>query len=322
MSARSLTLPQVLRQLLGSLAVGIVAAIALAGNFARAEDHPAGDVYVYKTVDGRGLRLWVITPPASFAEVAPTTGSDKGARHSRPAIVFFHGGGWTGGGPDAFNDEGLYLASRGMVAVQVEYRLLEPNSTTPPTVCIEDAKSAMRWVRAHASDFAIDPERIAASGGSSGGHLAAFLGLVNGLDDPQDNLLISAKPNVLILYNPVFDNGPGGYGHERVGNDYLKYSPYHHVSSAAPPTLVLSGESDVLIPAATVRAFQSAMQKAGVRCDVILYPGEGHGFFHRGHCYYDTLQATEKFLTSLGWLSGPSTLQTPVLTGAAASCQK
>lgn len=299
----------------------LILAAACTGILAQAESHPVGNSYVYKSVEGKDLRLWVVTPPSSIGISSPPAGGTAETR-LRPAIVFFHGGSWTGGGPDAFNDESIYLASRGMVAVQVEYRLLKPETTTPPTVCIQDAKSAMRWVRKHASEFQIDPERIAASGGSAGGHLAAFLGLMDGLDDPQDDLRISAKPNALILYNPVFDNGPGGWGNQRVGADYMTYSPFYHVTSAAPPTLVLSGEDDKLIPAATVRAFQAKMQRAGVRCDVILYPGEGHGFFHRGHCYYDTLEATEQFLTSLGWISGPSTLRVPTLQGDAASCKK
>src|SRR4051812_18490327 len=86
-----------------------------------------GEPHVYKKVDGRELTLWVVRPDA---------GAEKKAR---PAIVFFHGGGWVGGSPSLFNRHAEYFASRGMVAVQVEYRLLKKGGE-PPTVCIQDAK--------------------------------------------------------------------------------------------------------------------------------------------------------------------------------------
>src|SRR5690349_6683208 len=113
---------------------------------------PVGKRYVYKTVAGRELHLWVRVPDD------PTTGN------SLPAIVFIHGGGWVGGGPSGFGPQSEYLSSRGMVAVQIEYRLLKADTTDPPLACIQDAKSAMRWVRKHAADFGIDRRRIAASG--------------------------------------------------------------------------------------------------------------------------------------------------------------
>ena len=85
-------------------------------------------------------------------------------------------------------------------------------------MCCADAKSALRYVRAHATELGIDPQRIAAAGGSAGGHLAAFTALVDGLDDPQDDLAVSCKPNALVLFNPVFNNGPDQWGHGRVGD--------------------------------------------------------------------------------------------------------
>jgi len=263
---------------------------------ALAED-PSGARQVYKRIDGKELHIWTL-PPATPSPKAP-------------AIVFFHGGGWVGGTAVAFDKQGQYLASRGMAVAHVEYRLLDRNSKEPPAVCAQDAKSAMRWVRANAGRLGIDPDRIAASGGSAGGHLAAFTALVDGLDDPADDLSVSPKPNALVLFNPVFDNGPGGWGSERVGDEYMKFSPFHHVSAAAPPAIVLSGSDDKLIPADTVRAFQARMRKAGARCDVVIYPGQGHGFFNRGKPYYQTLKAADEFLVSLGWLQGAPAVSVP-----------
>ena len=151
---------------------------------------------IYKKAGERELKLTIVNPP------------DWKAQDQRPALVFFHGGGWVGGGPTQFTQHSDYLATRGMVCIQVEYRLIAKGDQGPPIDCVHDAKSAMRWVRGHAAELGIDPHRIAAGGGSAGGHLAAFVGMVDGLDDPQDDLKISPKANALVLFNPVFDNGP------------------------------------------------------------------------------------------------------------------
>jgi acetyl esterase/lipase len=117
-----------------------------------------------------------------------TKPKDWKASDNRPAIVFFHGGGWVGGAPGQFTEHSKYFASRGLVCVQAQYRLLDKKKNDPPIICINDAKSAMRWVRSRADELGIDPNRIASGGGSAGGHLAAFVGLAEGVDDPKDDL--------------------------------------------------------------------------------------------------------------------------------------
>ncbi|MCX7017024.1 MAG: alpha/beta hydrolase [Candidatus Sumerlaeota bacterium] len=264
---------------------------------------PVGNEFTYKTVEGRALKLYVVDP------------DDHEPTDTCPCIVFFHGGGWVGGSPSQFNEHALYLASRGMVAVLVEYRLLDRASKEPPLVCVEDAKSAMRWVRSRADELGIDPDRIASSGGSAGGHLAAFVGMAEGLDDPQDDLSVSPKSNAMILFNPVFDNGPGGWGTARVGDRYKEFSPFHNVSSDDPPAIVFLGSQDKLIPVKTLESFKEQMEKAGARCETRIYEGQPHGFFNTknagGKYYYETLKAADEFLTSLGWLTGPPTLKEP-----------
>ena len=264
---------------------------------------PEGEDHVYKTVGERKLHLYV-TKPAGWK-----------ATDQRPAIVFYHGGGWVGGTPGQFTEHAKYLASRGMVAVQVEYRLLDRKKNDPPTICVQDAKSAMRWVRGHAKELGIDPDRIASAGGSAGGHLAAFVGMVDGLDGPEDNLKISAKSNAMVLFNPVFDNGPKGWGHARVGDRYREFSPLHNASADDPPAIVFLGSADKLIPVQTAFDFQKAMEKAGQKCLVKIFEGQPHGFFNFGRNgnqpYYETILATDRFLTSLGWLSGEPTIKKP-----------
>ncbi|MHB8898627.1 MAG: alpha/beta hydrolase [Thermoguttaceae bacterium] len=264
---------------------------------------PEGEPHVYKKVDGRELKIYVVKP------------ADWKAGQERPAIVFYHGGGWTGGTPSQFNEHSKYLASRGMVCFQVEYRLLKGKKNDPPTVCCQDAKSAMRWVRSRAKELGVDPNRIASGGGSAGGHLAAFVGMVEGTDDPSDDLKISAKSNAMVLFNPVFDNGPGGWGTARVGDRFREFSPVHNVSSDDPATIVFLGSADNLVPVKTAQDFEAAMKKAGVACQVMIFEGMPHGFFNYGRNgnkpYTETLQATDRFLTGLGWLGGEPTLKRP-----------
>jgi acetyl esterase/lipase len=269
-------------------------ALAMAGAaFAAEAVAPKGTAHVYRTVQGRELKLYVQSPPSGAGPFA--------------AMVFFHGGGWTGGRPTQFNEQGERLASLGMVTVQVEYRLLDRSGNEPPTVCIQDARSAMRWVRAHAAELKIDPKRIGAGGGSAGGHLAAFVGLMNGMDDPADDRSVSPAANALALFNPVFDNGPNGWGHKRVGDRYKEFSPFHNIKPGAPPAIVFVGSEDALLPAATVEAFCAAERAVKTRCEFRVYPGQKHGFFNYraggdNRYFAETLAETEKFLASLGWI--------------------
>lgn len=277
----------------------------------RAEGAPAkaatsgSETRVYKKVAERELKLFIEKP-------ANWKASDR-----RPALVFFFGGGWVGGTPEQFRGQSEYLASRGMVSVRVEYRTIPKEDKGPPTVCVRDAKSAMRWVRSHAGELGIDPNRIGAGGGSAGGHLAAFVGLVDGQDDPQDDLTVSPKANALVLFNPVFDNGPeGGWGQARVGDRVKDFSPAHNITADDPPAIVFLGREDKLIPVATVERFQSNMKTAGVRCEAFFYDEQTHGFFNKEPFKARTLIAADKFLTSLGWLTGEPTLKEPDPTGA------
>jgi acetyl esterase/lipase len=254
----------------------------------------SAETLVYKRIGDTELKLHIEKPSG-------WTASDR-----RPAIVFFFGGGWVGGSPNQFLKQSQHFATRGMVGIRVQYRVIPKGDEGPPVVCVADAKSALRYVRAHAAELGLDPARIAAAGGSAGGHLAAFATLVPGLDDPTDDLTVSPKGNALGLFNPVFNNGPGEYGYARVGERYHEFSPAHHISKDAPPAIVFLGDKDDLIPVRVLEDFKAKMQAAGVRCDTRVFLGAAHGFFNKDvegiPGFSATLADADRFLVSLGWL--------------------
>ena len=197
--------------------------------------------WLYKTVNDTELKLHVFTPEGHRP-------SDK-----RPAIIFFFGGGWNNGSPGQHYSQCAHLASRGMVAMSAEYRVKSRNQTTPKE-CVEDGKSAIRWLRSHAAELGVDPTRIAAGGASAGGHVAAAAGTVDSFDARSEDLGISSRPDALVLFNPVFDNGPSGFGHSRVKAYWQDISPIHNISASAPPTIVFLGTEDEYIGAAVARS--------------------------------------------------------------------
>jgi acetyl esterase/lipase len=266
-------------------------------------------VEVYKTVGDVKLNIYRFEPEGHQPA------------HKRAAIVFFFGGGWTGGSPQQFEHQCRYLASRGMVAMSADYRVRSRHNVKVPQ-CIADAKSAVRWVRANAERLGIDPQKIAAGGGSAGGHLAAATGLIKGFDEPDEDQTISSVPNAMVLFNPAaalapfdgsraFDPQRAAGLRERIGDDPQAVSPAHHVHRGAPPTIIFFGTNDRLLAGA--RYMQKRMEAEGNRCELRTWEGLPHGFFnwqrYDNKPFVETMQATDKFLVSLGYLEGQPTIE-------------
>lgn len=244
--------------------------------------------YIYKTVGKKELPLFVDTPKGHTAAAKV------------PAIVFFHGGGFKSGSEKAFEPQAKYLNQRGLVAIRVRYRLTSQEGVQV-TDCVEDAISAMRWVRANAGKLGIDPDRIAAGGGSAGGYLSAATLLTDHINAKSDPADVSAKPNALVLFNPGFGN------RERDGADARNADGtgnlVNNVKPGAPPTIIFHGTADTTVPYATVEEFTAVMKKAGNRCELVGYEDAGHSFFHQDKYLKLTMAETDKFLTGLGWLN-------------------
>ena len=247
---------------------------------------------LYKTVDTTQLYLTVYPSATKMPNKKST------------AMVFFFGGGWNSGTVKQFEPQAIYFSQRGMTCILVDYRVNEKHKATH-FESLKDAKSAIRYIRAHANDLQIDPSKIVASGGSAGGHLAAATALITDYNESTDNASVSCIPNALVLFNPVFDNGPGGYGYERIGDTYKQFSPLHNIVSGAPPTIVFLGEKDHLVPVETAKYYKTVMDKVKSRCDLFLYEGQGHGFFNYKNLafYKKTVSETDTFLQSIGFLS-------------------
>jgi len=127
------------------------------------------------------------------------------------------------------------LYAKGISVVLVEYRTESVHGTTP-IESLKDAKSAMRYLYVHAESLYIDKDKIIAGGGSAGGHLAAACWTNENINDDTDDLTVSAKPKALVLLNPVIDNGPEGYGYDRITGYYPDFSPIDNIKSGFPPT--------------------------------------------------------------------------------------
>lgn len=237
----------------------------------------APEKLVYKkTVDAKDkpveLQLHIFKPEGWSAD------------DQRPAVVFFFGGGWVGGTPNQFYPHCRDLASLGMVAISAEYRIKGKHGTTP-LACVEDGKSAVRYLRANAKHLGIDPDRIVAGGGSAGGHVAACTGVLKGFDSKDEDDAISSVPNLMILFNPVIDTSPQkGYGAKKVpGGDPLIISPLHHVHKDQPPSLIFHGDADTTVKIDSVRAFYRRATGLGAACTLAEFEGAGHGFFNHSN---------------------------------------
>ena len=258
----------------------------------------AQDEFLYKQIDTAHLYVEVYYPKVSKED------------GQNPAMIFFFGGGWKGGNRDQFLPHAEYFSSRGIVCFLADYRTAEKHGVTP-FECVQDAKSAIRFIRHNAEKFGVDPNQIIASGGSAGGHLAAATATLEKFNDPGDDLSISCIPNALVLFNPVIDNGPGGYGFERIGEAFVDFSPLHNVRAGMPPTIIFLGTNDRLIPVQTMAYFKTVIRKIGTQCELNLYKNQEHGFFnYRNLKYYKkTVRAADDFLFRLGYLRNEPTVE-------------
>jgi acetyl esterase/lipase len=209
-----------------------------------------------------------------------------------PCILVIHGGGWAAGNKDMHNNLTWEFAKRGYVSATVGYRLV-PKALYPAQ--IEDVKCAVRYVRAHAEKWGVDPKRIGATGFSAGGHLSMMLGVMgkdDGLegeggwaDQPsQVNAVVAFfGPTDLIniefpdASRPIVEKWIGGTRAEKK-DAYRAASPVTYVSKGDAPMLLIQGTKDPLVPHDQAYRMADALTAAGVPGRVDLILGAGHGW--------------------------------------------
>jgi len=187
-----------------------------------------------------------------------------------PAVVYFTGGGWENGSPAGMIANAAWFRDHGVIGISADYRVKSRHGTTP-IECIEDARSAIRYVRANAGALGVDPARIVACGGSAGGHIAAAT-VLDGHDDIGDDLAVSPRPAALLLHNPVLGAG----FRMDFFNAHPECSPLNGVRKGWPPTIVSNGTEDNVTPYAVAERFVGAMKAVGNVCELITIPGAGH----------------------------------------------
>jgi acetyl esterase/lipase len=193
-----------------------------------------------------------------------------------------------------------------MVAISAEYRVKSRHGTTP-FECVADGKSAVRYLRQHADELGIDPDRLVAAGGSAGGHVAACTATIPGYDEEGEDISISSRPNALVLFNPVVDTTKLGYGANRFDGDPTVLSPVHHVTAGLPPTIIFHGTADTTVPFENVERFSEKMHAAGNDCTLVPFQNKKHGFFNDGRdpdnrSYNETVAQMDAFLRTRGFL--------------------
>jgi len=240
---------------------------------------PAGIIayteIVYRHDGGRAPRLDLYVP----TDPIPTGG--------RPALIAIHGGGWCGGRKDGYGRLAAVFAQHGYVVAAIGYRLATPKEPAWPAN-LDDCRAAVRWVRRHAADYGIDPDRISALGASAGGHLAALLGT---MPDGHDTRVAA----VINFYGPtdlaaIVRQSPAarlpvarllGADPDRNPGRTADGSPVTHVTGDDPPVLMFYGADDPTVRPDQGARLASALARAGVAHRLVIVPGVGHGFGFR-----------------------------------------
>lgn len=218
------------------------------------------------------------------------------AKGPLPLILWIHGGGWQAGSKQSCLPLQQGYVGRGYAVASLGYRL-SGHATFPAQ--IQDCRAAIRWLRVHAAEYRLDPERFAVWGSSAGGHLAAMVGTVDDSEgfDVGDNLEVSARVQAVCdYYGPTdfkaFVTTPGYEGHAKpdspesklIGGTVLEHpdriravNPITYVTPQDPPFLIVHGEQDRTVPPGQSLLLHEALVKAGVSSHLHRIEGAGHG---------------------------------------------
>ena len=236
--------------------LALILAVVASPVAAQSNDPAPSFTRVYRVAGADTLKAHVFTPP----------GHRAGDRAH--AILLFHGGGWGAGAPEWTFATARRFADSGLVAIAIQYRLSDDDTT--PIDALADACAALAWTRKHASELGLSG-RIAGYGVSAGGHLVAAtatVGCAGGV----------AGPDALVLWSPALDLVDDGWFNRLLKGraTAADLSPARHVKRSTPPTSIVHGERDALTPLSAVRRYCAALDSVGRSCDLHVYTGLGH----------------------------------------------
>jgi acetyl esterase/lipase len=210
-----------------------------------------------------------------------------------PCVVYMHGGGWQVGDKSA--NAAMGLCWQGYAVVSIGYRL---SGDAPFPAQIEDCKAAVRFLRAHAAHFNIDPNRIGASGDSAGGHLSAMLGTTGDVRTFDKGEYLEYSSRVQAVTDVFGPTNLAFYGTSQPGDTLSNFiggtiqdnpakvqaaNPITYINAGDPPFAIFHGDSDPIVPLRHSEALRDALLKANVPVSLTVITGGGHGFNARDH---------------------------------------
>ncbi|HAA20537.1 MAG TPA: hypothetical protein DCP28_17895 [Cytophagales bacterium] len=226
----------------------------------------ASELRVYKTVDGIVLNAHIFYPE----------GHEKG--DARPAHLFFNGGGWAIGLPEWSYGACQGAAEEGRVAIAFDYRIRNVHGTDVKA-SVSDALAAIAWVREHAQDLGIDPNKVLADGFSAGAHLALVSSMIENREEFGVTSAYSSRPDAIILGSCPYDIA--GRDVYNVTYDTKIISPLHLLEENLPPILAFHGEADDMVEFSEFQAFKEAIGKTNNSFTSRSYAGAGHFYFEK-----------------------------------------
>jgi acetyl esterase/lipase len=237
---------------------------------------------VFATINGHELKLDIAYPKDNNGKL--------------PAIVYIHGGGFSGG--EKPTNQTVFFAKNGFAGIAIEYRL---SGEAKFPAAIHDCKTAVRWTRANAKKYGIDPDKIGVIGESAGGYLSAIMGTSGGDsylggDSPYRRYSSNVQA-VVDLFGPTdfarMNDVPTGMDHNSADSPESKFlgklvqedpelvkkaNPITYVDAADPPTLIIHGEKDTAVIIQQSELLYNALTKAGVKARLVRVKNAGHGF--------------------------------------------
>ena len=212
-----------------------------------------------------------------------------------PCIIVIHGGGWRSGDKQRFARHAAFLAGKGFAAACIGYRL---RPEVEILGCVQDCKAAVRWVRANAGRYSINPDRFGAIGGSAGGHLVAMLGTsyqAEKLEGAGGNPGVSSRVQAVVAMAAVTDFNAFSGRQELDKETAALISPVTYVDKDSAPLLLLHGDGDKLVPLKQSEILLAKYKEAAAPAELFTFKGAGHGFWTQDPAFTETMDRAVTF---------------------------